>query len=45
MIAKVSERIIVKLFAIVRDEDPKDPKSTNDALPNKATKILLHDGC
>ena len=45
LIAKVSKRIVVELFAIVRDMDPKDPKSANDAFPDKATDILHRDSC
>ena len=45
LIAKVSKRIVVELFAIVKDEDPRDPKLTDDALPDEATKFFLHDGC
>ena len=45
LMTKVSERIIVKLSAIVKDEDPRDPKLANDALPNEATDILHRDGC
>ena len=37
LIAKVSECIIVELFAIVRDEDPRDPKLADDNIPNDAT--------
>ena len=44
-IAKVSERIGVELFSIVRDEDLRDPKSADDALLNEASDILLCDGC
>ena len=45
LIAKVSKCIIVELFTIVRDEDPRDPKSVDDALLEEATNILLHDDC
>jgi len=45
LITKVSERIVVKLSTIFRDEDPRDPKLVNDALPDEATNILHHDGC
>ena len=34
LIAKVFKCIVVKLFAIVRDKDPRDPKLANDALPD-----------
>ena len=44
-IAKVSERIGVELFSIVRDEDLRDSKSADDALVNEASDILLCDGC
>ena len=45
MIAEVSERIIVELLAIVRDEGPRDPKLADNALPNEATNILFRDSC
>ena len=45
LIAKVFECIIVKQFTIVRDEDPRDPKLVNDALPDEAINILLCDDC
>ena len=45
LIAKVFECIIVELFSIVRDEDSRNPEPANDSLPDKATSILLCDGC
>ena len=45
LIAKVSKCIVVELFAIVKNEDPRDPKLVDNALPNEATNILLYDGC
>ena len=45
LLAKVSECIVVKLFAIVRDEDPRNPESVNDALLDEVTNIFLRDGC
>lgn len=41
LLTKVSKCVVVKLFTIVRDKDPRDHESINDALPNKATGILL----
>ena len=45
MLAKVFEHIVVELFAIIRDEDLRNPKSADDALPDEATDIFLCDGC
>ena len=45
LLAKVFEYVVVELFSIVRDEDPRNPKSANDVLPDEATNIFLHDGC
>ena len=45
LIAKVSECIVVEVFAIVRNEGPRDPILVDDALPNEATNILFHDDC
>ena len=45
LIVEVSECIVVKLFAIVKDEDPRDPKLADDALLDEVTDILLYDGC
>ena len=45
LLAKVSECIVVKLFAIVRDEDPRNPESVDDALLDEVTNIFLRDGC
>ena len=45
LIAKVFERIVVELFAIIRNEDLRDPKSVDDALLDEVIDILLHDGC
>ena len=36
LIAEISERNVVKLLAIVRDEGPGDPKLTDDVVSNKA---------
>ena len=44
MIAKVSERIVVELLAIVKDKGPKYPKLVDDALLDEAMDILFHDG-
>ena len=45
LLAKVFEHIVVDLFAIIRDEDLRNPKSIDDALPGEATDIFLRDGC
>ena len=45
LIAKVFERIVVELFAIIRNEDLRDPRSVDDALLDEVIDILLHDGC
>ena len=44
LLAKVFECIVAELFSIIKD-NPKNPKSANDALPNVATEIFLLDGC
>ena len=45
LITKVSKCIIVELFSIVRDKDPRDPKPTYDTFLEEAMDILLRDGC
>ena len=45
LLAKVSKCIVVELFAIVRDEDPRNLELADDALPDEAMDIFLHDGC
>ena len=45
LITKVFECIIVQLFSIVRDEDPRDPKPTYDTFLEEAMDILLRDSC
>jgi len=45
LLAKVSECIIVELFAIVRGEDPRNLESADDILLDEATDIFLCDAC
>ena len=35
--------IIVELLCVVRDDNPRDPKSKNDALLNKIFGVLFSD--
>ena len=39
----VLECVIVKLLSVVRDKDLWDSKKKNDAFPDKASDIFLHD--
>ena len=45
LLAKVFEHVVVELLSIIRDKDPGNSESANDALPNEATNIFLCDGC
>lgn len=45
LLTKVFERVIVKLFTIVKDEDPRDPELEDDVLLDEATDIFLRDSC
>ena len=45
LLAKVSERVVIELLSIIRDEDLRNSKSIKDAFLNEATDIFLHDGC
>lgn len=40
---EVSKCVVVKFFAVVKDEDPGNPEEANDALPNEASDISLCD--
>ena len=39
------EGSIIKLLPVVGDQDSWDPKSTNDALPDKIFNIFFCDCC
>ena len=41
LLAKISERVIVKLFSIVKDEDPGDSEAVNDTFPDEVSNIFL----
>ena len=41
LLAKISECIIVKLFSIVKDEDPGDSEAANDTFPDEVSNIFL----
>ena len=41
--AEISERVVVELLSIVRDDDPQDSEVVNDTLPDEASDIFLHD--
>ena len=43
LLAEVSEGVVVKLLAIVGDEDPGNSKAANDVLPNEVSDIFLCD--
>ena len=43
--AKVSVRIVVKLFPVVWDQDPRDPIPADDIPPNKVSHVLLCNDC
>lgn len=44
LLAKVFDRILVKLFVIVRNEDSRDTKVANNAFPNEVSNMFPHDG-
>ena len=43
LLAKVSERCIVKLAFVVRDEHPKNSEAAYYVLPGEFSNILLND--
>ena len=45
MLVKVSERVVIKLLSIIKDEDLRNSELIDDALPKKVTDIFLRDGC
>jgi len=42
-LAEISERVIVELLSIVKDEDPKDPVAANDTFQDETSDIFLID--
>ena len=45
LLAKVTERCIVKLTFVVWDEHPRDSKMIDYVLPDKSSDILPSDSC
>ena len=41
--AKKFISVIVELLCVVEDDNPQDPKSANDTLPNKIFGVSLND--
>ena len=42
--AKILEGVIIELFPVVLDQDPRDPILVDDVPPDKASYIFLHNG-
>ena len=42
--AKILEGVVVELFLVVWDQDPRDPIPVDDIPLNKILYILLHNG-
>ena len=42
--AKIPEGVIIELFPVVLDQDPRDPILVDDVPPDKASYIFLHNG-
>ena len=41
---KILEGVIVELFPVVWNQDPRDPIPTDDVPPDKVSHVLLRDG-
>ena len=45
LLAKVTERHIVKLASIIQNKNPRNSKVAYYVLPDKVSNILLSDSC
>ena len=45
LLAKVTERHIVKLASIIQNKNPRNSKAAYYVLPDKVSDILLSDSC
>ena len=44
LLAEIFERVVIKLFSIIRDEDSRDAKMTNDIFLDETINIPPRDG-
>ena len=44
LLAEISECVVIELFSIIRDEDYRDAKSTNDIFLDETVNISPRDG-
>ena len=44
LLVEIFERVVIELFSIIRDEDSRDAKVTNDIFLDKTINIPPRDG-